>query len=261
MGEVKMNHNMSGLRFMIFDEAYDEHHPEYLMHLLNYALQNESRQYFFVVHERFMSFISEISLPSNINFDPINGASLNNIKGNVLRKSYHLNKILQHYDRNYRPDKIFLPSIMQFLPFLPFMIKGSAKVSGIVYFIYLYRWQHSKVTEKFQDAIKYRLFANRQIFEKIFILNDAPAARHLNKLFNTRKFCFLPDPLNEMKSDSLEDIRSQLNIGNKKILLHFDDMAERKGTLEILKAIPLIEERKLQEYCFLEKRKNINYEL
>jgi glycosyltransferase involved in cell wall biosynthesis len=89
--------------------------------------------------------------------------------------------------------------------------------------------------------------------ERIFILNDNVSARYLNKLYQTNKFFFLPDPVCVTEyTDNFNDLHTELKISsNKTIYFHFGAMDARKGTLTILKSIELLPLKLLPKLCFI----------
>lgn len=79
------------------------------------------------------------------------------------------------------------------------------------------------------------------MIKRVFILNDNKTVNFLNNKFNTTIFQILPDPIPELKPMPGFSLRNTYNINlNKKILLHFGSLTERKGTLEILDAVDFL---------------------
>ena len=67
--------------------------------------------------------------------------------------------------------------------------------------------------------MKYIIFSRLNVFYKVFILNDTAAASYLNRLYNTDKFYYLPDPIASLQNYKPKDIRHKYNIG----LLDFEN--------------------------------------
>lgn len=96
------------------------------------------------------------------------------------------------------------------------------------------------------------LMAKNDTMNRVFILNDKTSACQLNHNFHTSKFTYLPDPVPEIEELKLSNLRSIYNIPDKnKVYLHFGRLTYRKGTLEILKAINIMDNKQLKEKTFI----------
>ena len=88
--------------------------------------------------------------------------------------------------------------------------------------------------------------------EYIYILNDEESTNVFNEIYHTNKFRFIPDPVPEIDITKCLNIRKDLNIPEEhKVYLHFGLMSERKGTLEILKAIEISSKSELNDVTFI----------
>lgn len=244
---MKENH-----KILFFDYSVNGHHLEYLNHLYNKAVQITEKEFIFVLPLEFTEAKEKMKWPKskNITIYLENFEYVNKTSG--LLKSYKLNRILHQQINKYKVTHVFLISLMSFSPMLPFLINKRIKVSGIIYQIYLYRWKESGLVQKIHDALKYILFSQLNVFDKIFILNDSASAKYLNRKFKTEKFEYLPDPFVPIPTDNTKNIRPELNIqSDKKVFLHFGGLSKRKGTLEILKAIENLNNDVLKNLCFI----------
>lgn len=160
-----------------------------------------------------------------------------NNKGIFLR-SYINARTIGKYTRKYRITDIMLMSLIEYIPFLPLFVSNKVRVSGIIYRIYLYDWKKESILKRVMDVTKYLIISNCKVFHRAFILNDITASSHLCRLYQTNKFCYLPDPVASLGSYQGKNIREKLGITSDKIvLLHPGGMLPYKGTLNILKAI------------------------
>ncbi|WP_294215499.1 glycosyltransferase [uncultured Chryseobacterium sp.] len=241
-------------RTIIFDQSIDGHHLEYVHHLFWAASENRDAEYYFILNPKFKEKKDILEWPNanNIKIDYFTGSELVNFKKNALFASFYLSRALQKRVKKFEATNIFLINIISFLPFIIFFIDKKIKVSGIVYLIYLYRWKRSNIFVKCQDILKYTLFSRLRIFDRIFLLNDNISPFYLNRKFKTKAFKYLPDPIFISFEENDKNLRDKLNIPkNQKVFLHCGALTERKGTLEILRAINSGGINNLQNFCFV----------
>lgn len=221
---------------------------EYIHHIYMEALKYPQNRFYFVLPPNFKIECTKLHWPiSNHIYIILAGADeIPARKTNILRKAYLNSRHLAQHINNNKITDVILISLIEYLPFLPFFVHRNIKVRGIVYRIYLYDWKEESYAKRLQDILKYIIISHCDVFEKVFILNDFFSSHYLNKLYNTNKYSYLPDPIASLPSSSTNITRETLNIPtNKKVFLHPGGMLERKGTLEIMKALdglPL-------EYC------------
>ena len=240
---------------LIFDEIIAGHHLEYIHHLYLGAVGDFNNNYVFLLSPDIKNIMKKVSWPisQNITIAYISDKEANSLinKKHVFR-SLVLCSILRKAIDEYKIDSVFLISLMGFMPFLPFFLNKRVKVSGIIYLIYLYRWNNSNLRSRIGDVIKYIMFSQSKIFKNIFLLNDNIAPLYLNRKFNTTVFKYLPDPFMPIQNGELKNLRTELNIAKDKIVcLHFGALTERKGTLEILNAILGSNEIVMSKCCFI----------
>lgn len=236
---------------IIFLAQTSGHHLEYFNHLYEFAGKNKKEYYVFVVPEEFILFKDKFvwNYYENITFHYIKDIDLKRQIKNKFVKAFHLSILLKKTAKLFNSKDIFLIDLMTFLPFI---LSKKYNISGIIYHIYLYKWNKSSFFGKIQDVFKYLLFANFSCFSNIFILNDGSAFKHLNTLYKVKKFKYLCDPVVPIKSNDLIDLRNQLNINlNTQIILHFGAMTVTKGTMEIFDFIKKTPEIDLKEMIFI----------
>jgi len=239
---------------MVFLAQTSGHHLEYFNHLHEYVGKNKKEHYVFVVPEEFIVLRDKFvwNYYKNISFHYIKDVDLKRHINNKFVKAFHLSILLKKTAKLFNSKDVFLIDLMTFLPFLPFLLSKEYNVSGIIYHIYLYKWNRSTLLGKIQDVFKYSLFANFSCFTNVFILNDGSAFKHLNTLYKVKKFKYLPDPVVPINSNDLIDLRKRLNINvNAQVILHFGAMTETKGTMEIFDFIKKTPEIDLKGKVFV----------
>lgn len=219
---------------LIFDDRVYGHHLEYLHHLHLRVQELLHHKFVFAVPEAFKT------VSKNSKWKEASNISFVFFKEDEVKTGFSRCRLLAKLVKKHRADKVFLISLMSFLPWLPFFIPARTKVSGIIYLIYLYRWKKSSFKTRILDVLKYLIFSRFGVFERVFLLNDKAAPCYLNQKFKTQKFEYLPDPVAISLDIPFEDLRLRWNVAPEtKIFAHFGSLAIRKGTLELLKAIIL----------------------
>jgi glycosyltransferase involved in cell wall biosynthesis len=241
-------------RTLIFDHEISGHHLEYLNHLYIRAGEKSEETFIFVINPDFEYVRHYFIWPEfkNVKVVFIDRVQILKIESGSFRTSFELCSILKMYVKREHASHIFLISLMVFLPFLPVFLTDKVRVSGIIYSIMTRSYRTDSIIKRFQDALKYRIFTGFRVFDRIFLLNDAPSSRLLNRKYRTGIFRSLPEPIIPLRIAAHEDLRKTHNIvENKKIFLHFGGLSARKGTLELLKAIKLLKSNSLENACFI----------
>lgn len=231
---------------MIFDDVLSGHHLEYLHHFYIGALEYSNVNYIFAVPENFDEISKEMEWPYACHI------KFYYFKKNIVSNSWKRCKLIRDLVLKYDIKHVYLVTFMSVLPWLPLFLPKKAKVSGIVYLIYLYRWKNESVIEKTFDVVKYILLSRFKQVDRVFILNDRCSARLLNRIYRTNKFLVLPDPFFVSVLSGVDNIRQDLGIEKDKIIfLHFGSLSERKGTLSILEAIIKMDFSLQRKFCFI----------
>lgn len=228
---------------LIYCNFIGGHQLEYMHHLYEGALAYSDREYVFAVPEDFHKVSGHLSWPtaSNVVFDELEERDIPP-KGCGFAKSSYINcRSLRRQIKKHQPSEVVLISLIEYLPFLPFLISSKVKVRGILYRVYLYDWKKENWKKKAFDVIKYLLMTKYGVFDKVYILNDGIAAKYLNKLYGTDKFEYLTDPISSLSKYKACNVQKELDIAEDSVVyLHPGGMLRRKGTLEIMKAIELL---------------------
>lgn len=240
---------------IIFSHSLRGHYLEYIHHIYDALLTKKEEKYVFVIPKEFEEVKSKLVwVPAeHIKIDliePNTAQALLNSK--ILKRSFIINRIIKSKIEQYGASKVLSTSIITLLPFAPFYISASVKVSGIIYMIYLYKWKTDNLLRKVSNVFKYLILSKFNCFDKILILNDEPSARKLNQLYHVTKFSSIVDPFFEIESKSTLNIREEYNIDqNKVIISQFGALNMNKGTLDVMESIVRLPHDLKNKICFI----------
>lgn len=244
---------MSQKKILIFTHSSYGHNLEYLNHLYLGFNEEPNNEYIFIVPDHFemQSKLFDWPISKNIKFDLVKSTKLGNTTTPWYIKSLRFSIIIKKYITKYNASSVFLMDLMVLLPFLPLFINSKIRISGIIYGIYLYRWKELKICRKISEIIWHLIISKCPVFNHLYILNDNTATNYLNKLYNTNKFKYLPDPYVKVPALPI-NMKANYSIQkHKKVLLHFGSFGERKGTLFILDSILRMDQREREKYVFV----------
>lgn len=233
-------------KILIWDKVATGHHVEWLEHLYSTVLADTKNQYIFCVNKDLFgkSSINWV-MRDNIQIETLSESSKSTIGGKIEL----LKKILK-----YSPDKLFLMQITDIIPdvIVFSLLFWRIRIYGVLYKIYLYSWLQSSKAEKIKNIIIFSLYKTH-VIKGIFTLNDRASARLLNRIWKTKKYIYLPDPLPIKKDIAVRDIRREKGISSDAtVFLHCGALDGRKGTMKILNAIKELEDdRGKRVYCFV----------
>lgn len=244
------------MKILIFDPIISGHHLEYLHHLYMMAVGEEEHEFVFVVHRDFKKRRTLMVWPEseNISFDflPPIKEQANNSTIEMLKASWRLCKLLGKYVRKHQANKVFTNNLISFVPFVPLFLGRGVTISGIIYHIYLYKEHRLSRAQKLLNVFKYQIMARSRFFGKILILNDQESADVFNQKYKCNKFVGLPDPFVPISTESTFNIREKYGIPQTaKVFAHFGGLAKRKGTLDIIQSLRLLDNEKRNNYWFL----------
>lgn len=240
---------------MLFETNLNGHRMEYIHHIYMGMVAHPQTDYVIVVPEEFKKKKELYDWPkaNNIRFEFIkeNERIYGDEEKDILKGAFLKTRLLKKYVIKECAESVFLISLMSFLPFLPFMVPKNVNVSGILYKVYLYRWKGASLSSRMIDVLRYLIIRGHNCLTTVYILNDAPSARLINRIFKTNKFRFVTDPYYEI-SYTPKDIRKDLLIPlNNKVFLHFGGLNRRKGTLLILEAIKHLDKEQKKRNSFI----------
>lgn len=248
------------MRTLIFDESLSGHHLEYLHHYYVGACERPDEQYVICVPQKeFEAKKDKYDWPeaANITFEWLAEDDLQAIKhcsGSSLKYGWACSKQIARYAQKCKAQRVLLTNFIYTIPMLLWTMPKGISVRGIIYRIYLYN-KRNGLSSKIRFAVEdfcYRLMARSRVMDKVFILNDQKSADELNEKFHKSKFTFLPDPVPVVDKSKLVNPRKELGIPtDNKVFFHFGGLTQRKGTLDILKAINMSEAGDLQDKTFV----------
>lgn len=244
------------MKILIFDPIISGHHLEYLHHLYMMALQRPQDNFVFVVHKDFEKKRVLMDWPKteNVIFDTVPDIKeqRNSSIIELLKSSWKLCKALRYVVDKHNADIVFTNNIISFVPFAPLFLHNGVSVSGIIYHIYLYTQRNASMISRALNKLKYYMMAHCRAFGKIFILNDQESADAFNSEFRCNKFVGLPDPFVPISTESTFNFREKYSIPlTAKVFAHFGGLAKRKGTLDVIQSIRLLDNEKRSNYWFV----------
>lgn len=243
------------MKTLIFEPTLSGHHLEYLHHYYLGALEKHENTYIFLVPKSFEHVKDkyEWKIAENIRFEYLNEIELSKcLHTNKYIAGYYKSRIISKASKLYNVDRVLLTMLMEVIPFILFFLPSGVKLSGIIYQIYLYTQIDDSKFRVLLDKLRYRMMACNKKMEKIYVLNDADSVDKLNRIYNTNKFIFLPDPVPNVDMNNVKNIRHDIGLRDKDfVYLHFGGLAKRKGTLEILKAIIESEQESIVDCAFI----------
>ena len=243
------------MRTLIFDSSVTGHHLEYLHHYYMEAIGHTDEEYVIMVPNDFIKVKKEYDWPysSNISFVYISEEDEKLLEeSNFYKLGWNTSKILQRAVRKIKPDRVLLTMLMQFIPFIIFLLPRNVRVRGIMYKIYLYEVHRMGKLRLAAERLRFWLAARSSKIEQIFVLNDEDSARTFNTLYSTSKFRSLPDPVPSVDFSKVKSVREELGVSPvEKLYLHFGGLDGRKGTIDILKSIIASKKGELKDSCFV----------
>ena len=198
------------MRKLIFDISLSGHHLEYISYIWKWAIEKKDDKFIFAVPGKEWNesqFNKNWIETDNIEIFPLDIEQIKKIKeGNKIIQSYKQSRLVAKIAKKVNADEVIMITLASVIPFLPFFLPKTTKVSGIIYQIFLYGPK---------KGMKYVV----------------------------DWFKCLPDPVPSLPEKPLTCLRERLGIeSDSKVFLHFGAMDKRKGTLDILKAILCLDE-------------------
>lgn len=229
-------------KVLVFETHVGEggHHLEYLNHLYLKAVEVPETSFVFAVPEEFEETKKKFTWPQseNISFDFIDDAIVNRIRQlSGLRYCYQISKLASKYIKKHKANETFLISLINYVLFLPFLISCHSKISGILYYVYLYDWKWLNWRKRIEQVLVYLIMTNKSNFKNLFVLNDSSAAAYYNKLYRTNRFSYVPDPVLLPEQIEYKDANLFSRPHDAKVFLQCGMMSRRKMTIKILDTI------------------------
>lgn len=259
--EAKLQSHMKENRILVFETHVGEggHHLEYLNHLYKRAVDISDTSFVFVVPEQFEKTKVRFEWPqcSNVTFDYIDDNRVGQLRQFCgIKYCYFISKLAKFYFEKHKANEVFLISLINFVMFLPFMLSRNAKISGILYYVYLYDWAKLGWKKKIEQILMFLVMTRRKNFGKLYVLNDNSAVAYLNKLYKTNRFFYIPDPVASCDLPNYSDSTLLDLPQDAKVYLQCGMMSGRKMTLQILEMITTLPEEEKMYFLFTGKIQN-----
>ena len=240
------------MKYLVFVTNIHGHFMEYIHHIAVKLASSNDDELFIAVPDIIKEKRELFKWPDVPNIHWVYFDEKKVRTGKVFRDAFYSARELSSICKKNKPDQVILLLLFATMPFLPFMLPKGCKVSGIIYNIYLYRWQREKLIMKIQDVIKYFMISKMKVFNKVFILNDAASALKLNKIWKTDKFTYLVDPYVPLEKEKIFNCREKLGISPDKIVfLHIGSITRRKGVLYLFDIISKMPQEARDKSCFV----------
>lgn len=248
-------------KVLVFETHVGEggHHLEYLNHLYLKAIEVPETSFVFAVPEQFEETKKKFVWPhcENISFDYIDDDVVNKLRQlNGLKYSYQISKLASKYIKKHKVSETFLISLINFVLFLPFLITRHSRISGILYYVYLYDWKRLNWRKRMEQVLLYLIMTNKSNFKELFVLNDSSAAAYYNKLYQTTRFSYIPDPVLLPEQAEYKNSGLFSKPLGAKAFLQCGMMSKRKMTIKILDTIEALSGDKKLLFLFTGKIQN-----
>ena len=242
------------MNYLIYCPRIAGHRLEYIHHLYLGAIKRKNKNYVIVVPREFDLIKNKFKWPlaNNITFCYIEKEIIQSFKCNFILSELRKCKHLQNVIKVYKPEEVIVLDMIEYVPFLPLFVSSKVKVSGIIYRIFLYEYKEEGIIKRFLDVFKYKWMSAFPVYDRIFILNDIKSAAEINTRFSSSKYLYLPDPVVPIEKIDEFDFRDEYKIPKDNvILLHPGGMLPYKGTIEILKALNLLDGKSLNNITII----------
>ncbi|WP_435355816.1 glycosyltransferase [Emticicia sp. SJ17W-69] len=238
------------------------HNLGHIQNILRYLEQHpSSNEYVFLLNPEAKTIPSVKTSASNIQiifFTDEEFVSFNS-GYNIVKSTHLLWKHLVKYVADYKADKL----IMMMLDMFQHTIGSSrlpCEMNGILFTPYprvippndtLRGKQKAAITKARKIFTTWWMCRNSRL-KKVFIFNDRETIKTMNETLGTDVFTYLPDPIYDYPTRQGLDIREKYNISSdKKILLAFGFIDEKKNVVNILKAMQQLSADEASKSCLL----------
>ena len=249
-------------KILLFDTIIDGHHADYLTHLINYWVKNRPEGELIVVTQQSFGKQFEALLEAkpgvkNIQFVPISEEDIETVHGaSMATRSFKEWNLVLKYGQTHQPSHVLLMYFDLFM--LATWLGRSAPfaVSGIYFrpdFHYKTRPGIKARLNGIRKKVTLNGVLNRKGLTNLFCL-DHSAVEGLRKLSSNTKIWPLVDPVEtyDIRPAEVEQLRVQLQIEpNRRILLLFGHLDDRKGIEPLLEALKLLKPDEQRALCLV----------
>ncbi len=228
------------------------HYCEYLRNLYQYAIEKSSESWVFVVNQEIKRYSIFLECSDRIRIIYVDLGVIKNRWSNYILRTIVSSVIAGCSAIRLMPRLIIVTSLIDYLPFGLVLNLTRIKLRGIIYVLDVYRWKEVPLYKRLADGLKNTIISKNPRLDKVFLLNDHVAPKVLNKIFKTKKFCYLPDPIPQSFVQRNECIATdELPQDGRKTVLIFGHLTRRKGVLDVLDAIATLSRQAVEGLCFV----------
>ena len=214
---------------------------EYLEHLKTLAIEQSAYNFVFCIPKTEDSagfFVHE--------YENIEAYDLSELtKMNYSRFNFSKTWLLRKMIHRFQATDVVLISYDQYFPAFHFLLPRNVNYVSFLYYLYIYDWKKLSIKDKIRNVVNYFLLVNNRAVSQILICNGSNERILLNKIYKTRKFVNIVDPI------SIDVTHSTKKKHTKKTFLHLGVLGIRKGTLEILDAITMLNAEQCDKVRFI----------
>jgi len=238
-------------RILLFDSVIDGHHADYLTHLINYWLHRRPDGELLVVTQAsfastFHQLVADGPASDRVRFIPIPPSVIDHThQTSPLNRSFREWKLALSYAVEHRPTHMLLMYVDIFQLSMWLGRKAPCAVSGIYFrpdFHYAVRGGLKARLNVLRKKLTLRGVLSRGVLSNLFCLDHSavPALRQMSPGVNVLP---LPDPVKsyDISPTELDALRTELQLDpNRKTLLLFGHLDDRKGIEPLLEALRLV---------------------
>ena len=228
------------MNIIFFEPNIKGHRIEYIHHEVSYASKHPGNFYYFLIPKVFDDVKELFDWPASDNINYVflaDNESHDCTHKRRLKRALSISLVIRHYSLKLKADFVFLNSLKDGMPFLPFVIPSKTKIAGIIYDIFLWRLDEIKPSHLYFNKMCFWLFAHSETINKVLLLNDSITTKNLNDKYKFSKYVYLPDPITEIDDIKLRNVREQYQISYDNIVYLQFPISKRKHSLDILRAI------------------------
>lgn len=242
------------MKILFFEPDLTGHRMEYIHHEVCGAVLHADSSFVFVVPWVFKKSKESFIWPDAQNVSFVFLTDLEYAKCNRTNRPgriWAVSKTVRKYARLEHADHVFMNTLIDGMPFIPFMMPWYTKISGIIYGCYLWQKDILSRSKYMYYSFLYWLLKRSKRFNKVFLLNDTITVNRLNTECGCNRFGCLPDPVTHIDRDKLKDIRAEYGIESGKTVYLLFPIAKRKHVLDILDAVGMMDDSELQDKAFM----------
>ena len=243
---------------LIYDLEIEGHHAEYINNIIDHICKQDIQDNFYFAtkfdfQRTHSDLYHKLIRRENITFIPITQEQFDYAYEPYLsiKRSIREYFLVKKISKDVKPKSVILLHLNVFQTSISSFANFTRSVSSIsgIYFHPFYRMEISNLKDRlnyFRRYIQLKLLLSCSKIDSIFILNDQKTVDGLNKIYETKRFKLLLDPIvsyNEVDLKQSNQIRRKYKINDdSKVFIFLGHLSERKGILSTLDAFLQLEE-------------------